>query len=97
MILKNRKREIVFHDLNKLFIVVDGFKYGADFVLYKNNVDEEHGFALVFIKEENICLNEKEKNIIVRICESVKKKAIIAYINEENKSIRYEEVFRKRK
>ncbi|ETW46469.1 hypothetical protein PFMALIP_05373 [Plasmodium falciparum MaliPS096_E11] len=77
MILKNRKREIVFHDLNKLFIVVDGFKYGADFVLYKNNVDEEHGFALVFIKEENICLNEKEKNIIVRICESVKKKVVL--------------------
>ncbi|SOV19494.1 tRNA intron endonuclease, putative [Plasmodium sp. DRC-Itaito] len=97
MILKNRKREIVFNELNKLFIVVDGFKYGADFVLYKNNVHEEHGFALVFIKEENTCLNEKEKNIIVRICESVKKKAIIAFINEDNETIRYEEVVRKRK
>ncbi|KYN96130.1 putative tRNA intron endonuclease [Plasmodium gaboni] len=97
MIFKNRKREIVFNELNKLFIVVDGFKYGADFVLYKNNVHEEHGFALVFIKEENTCLNEKEKNIIVRICESVKKKAIIAFINEDNETIRYEEVVRKRK
>ncbi|CRG94736.1 tRNA intron endonuclease, putative [Plasmodium gallinaceum] len=94
MILKNVKREVVFNDLNKYFIVVDGFKYGADYILYKNSIGHEHGFALVFIKD-NVILNDKEKIIIVRICESVKKKAIIAYVNEETLEIRYEEIYRK--
>ncbi|SBS86606.1 tRNA intron endonuclease, putative [Plasmodium ovale curtisi] len=67
-------REVAFADLSKYFLAVDGMKYGADFVLYRGNVDTEHGFALVFVKEENETLNEKEKTIICRICESVKKK-----------------------
>ncbi|SBT42791.1 tRNA intron endonuclease, putative [Plasmodium ovale wallikeri] len=90
-------REVAFADLSKYFIAVDGMKYGADFVLYRGNVDTEHGFALVFVKEENETLNEKEKTIICRICESVKKKGIIAYVNEKMQEIKYEELFRRKK
>ncbi|CRH01385.1 tRNA intron endonuclease, putative [Plasmodium relictum] len=96
MILKNVKRKVVFNDLKKYFIVVDGFKYGADFILYKNSIEDEHGFALVFIKEDNVILNNKEKIIIVRICESVRKEGIIAYINENTMTIKYEEIYRKK-
>ncbi|SCP05742.1 tRNA intron endonuclease, putative [Plasmodium ovale] len=89
-------REVAFADLSKYFLAVDGMKYGADFVLYRGNVDTEHGFALVFVKEENETLNEKEKTIICRICESVKKKGIIAYVNEKMQAIKYEELFRRK-
>ncbi|SBT80396.1 tRNA intron endonuclease, putative [Plasmodium malariae] len=93
---RSSKREIVFSDLSKHFIVLDGIKYGADFVLYKDTTDHEHGFALIFIKEENTTLNHKEKIIISRICESVKKKGIIAYFNENTNTVRYEEILRKK-
>ncbi|GAW82546.1 tRNA intron endonuclease [Plasmodium gonderi] len=87
-------RNIVLADLSRNFNISDGFKYGADFIVYKGDINTEHGFALVFIKAENAKLSDKEKTIICRICEGVKKKGIIAYVNEEAKNIKYEEIFR---
>ncbi|VWU50731.1 tRNA intron endonuclease, putative [Hepatocystis sp. ex Piliocolobus tephrosceles] len=97
MMNKNDKRELVLNELSKLYIVTDGMKYGADFVLYNKSISKEHGFALVFIKDHISTLDYKEKVIICRICESVKKQGVIAYVNDKDKTIKYEELFRKKK
>ncbi|CAG9473799.1 tRNA intron endonuclease, putative [Plasmodium vivax] len=88
-------RNLVLADLSRNFTTSDGIKYGADFVLYRGDIDAEHGFALMFVKEENAPLSDKDKTVICRICESVKKKGIIAYVNGHTKEIKYEEIFRK--
>ncbi|KEG04605.1 hypothetical protein YYE_00180 [Plasmodium vinckei vinckei] len=118
------KREIVYNDLNKHFVVINDIKYGSDFALYKGgayvqniylnmihcchtpngnclifseSVDHEHAFALVFVKDESLILTDKEKIIISRICESVKKRGIIAYVDDHTKTIKYEELIRNKK
>ncbi|SCM07577.1 tRNA intron endonuclease, putative [Plasmodium chabaudi chabaudi] len=91
------KREIVYNDLNNHFVVINDIKYGSDFALYKESVDHEHAFALVFIKDESSILTDKDKIIISRICESVKKRGIIAYVDDHTKTIKYEELTRNKK
>ncbi|GAB68046.1 tRNA intron endonuclease [Plasmodium cynomolgi strain B] len=95
MTSRNALRNIVLADLSRNFTTSDGIKYGADFVVYRGDIDAEHGFSLIFIKEENVPLSDKDKTIICRICESVKKKGIIAYVNRHTKEIKYVEIFRK--
>ncbi|CAA9989608.1 tRNA intron endonuclease, putative [Plasmodium knowlesi strain H] len=95
MASRNALRNIVLADLSRNFTTSDGIKYGADFVVYRGDMDAEHGFSLIFIKEENTPLSDKDKTLICRICESVKKKGIIAYVNGHTKEIKYVEIFRK--
>lgn len=83
------------NDLKQHFHVADGLKYGADFILYKENVDKEHGFGLVFIKDEPD-FNHNENVILVRICESTRKKGYIAHVNKTTDAVVYEYIYRLR-
>jgi len=74
----------VYKDLrDRAYIVKTGFKYGSHFRVYRNSI-EEHAEYLVcsYIEHGTIDTNELIKQ--ARLAHSVKKKLVIALVDEEN-------------
>jgi tRNA-splicing endonuclease subunit Sen34 len=69
----------------KKFYVTSGIKYGADFLLYRDDPNFIHSEYLVYIKDSKKEINIKEIINGERISLSHKKKFLMASETDENK------------
>ncbi|HIQ32754.1 MAG TPA: tRNA-intron lyase [Methanothermococcus okinawensis] len=82
---------LVYRDLkNRGYTVKTGLKYGADFRLYsRENIDEVHSEYLVKVfSEDRPCLIS-ELTGFVRVAHSVRKKLIIAIVDNDGDIVYY--------
>lgn len=77
---------VIFKDMKeKGFYITSGFKYGADFLLYRDDPNFIHSEYLVFVYDYRKTLNIKELINAERIGVSNKKAFLAACVDDENK------------
>jgi tRNA-intron endonuclease len=75
---------VVYKDLrDRGYIVKTGFKYGCHFRVYRNSI-EEHAEYLVHSYVEHGSINVDDLMKQARLAHSVKKKMVMALVDEEN-------------
>lgn len=84
------KEYVVYKDLKeKGFYVTTGFKYGADFLVYRDDPNFIHSEFMLFIYDSKKQLNVNELIIGERLGVSTKKKFLIASYDETTRTIKY--------
>jgi tRNA-intron lyase len=88
--LKNTIEYVVYKHLkDKKFYVTSGLKYGADFLLYRDDPNFIHSEWLVYTKEYKSDISLKEIINGERISMSHKKKFLVASVDEKNQVVFY--------
>ncbi len=90
---ENIEKYLVFKDLvNKGFVVKSGLKYGSHFRVYfkRDYKNKEHSKYLVYILRSKENKNSEELMSLFRVAHSVKKRLLLAFVDEEGEIIYYE-------
>jgi len=83
-------RYIVFEDLrNRGYIVRSGMKFGADFAVYEVGPGYEHAPYVVSVVDRDCELDPVELVLIGRLSHSVRKKSVLAIVDQREKEVTY--------
>jgi len=81
---------LVYKDLrDRGYIVRSGLKFGADFALYERGPGYEHAPYLVTVMNESGSIDPIEIVSAGRVSHSVRKKFIVALVDNKNNIVRY--------
>ncbi len=87
---------LTYKDLrSRGYIVKTGLKYGADFRLYERgaNIEKEHSAYLVKVLSEDDRITVNELTGFVRVAHSVRKKLLIAIVDNDGDIVYYNMAF----
>ncbi|EKX73936.1 conserved hypothetical protein [Theileria equi strain WA] len=88
---------LIYENLtSKGLIVKDGMHYGADFSVYEGKPNECHSHCLVFAKHTDDVIPAKSLVRWTRTSAFVNKKAVVAFVNCSERTVRYASIERQK-